>query len=531
MLEMPRHIPITDRLSAIRPVRDLLSPFASRMSDTPLFSLFATLAREVGDYTLSGTTGTSSTAIESNTHGTDHATFTEILAEDVATLSTEGNDQAGQYEMSESGTRSDNFVDDGTDSSGAFHVTEGSSGSFDSTTTGDGNNGATSVVETSNTGYSVTQTVSGSNPFTLTESGLDSMTATESGDAVTGDYTRTENGTDIYTLGETGTLSGAFSNTATGTDGYASTETGNHAMQTYARTTTGGGAWTRTVSGGTLTSGGGTNGYTLTESGDSAAGHFSQSETGTDRYGLVQKFDDVSNANGGSTPGNVTFHSQGLPFRDPPNEGQEPKKEKDPQDQKEKDRAFVAEVIKNLNRHPEAKKLLDDFLSHSKFAEVAPHNLGKGSTGAAYNPFLHTIVIDPAVVKDVDIATGQLIFELMRWKYLKKQEEIEQQVIDGKIKDADEFGKQSETLAYEMNKEASRIAREGQKSGYAKGVDCFGHAFLEGITVWGFTLQKGVVWSTLDMYLELAKKYPEEKPHTDQVKENFLRLQPKKDKK
>ena len=273
---------------------------------------------QTGDYTLSGTTGTSSTAIESNTHGTDTATFTEILAEDVATLSTEGNDQAGQYEMSESGTRSDNFVDDGTNATGSFHVTEGSSGSFDSTTTGDDNNGATSVVETSNTGYSVTQTVSGSNPFTMTENGTETATANETDDSVTGDYTRTENGTDVYTLGETGTLSGAFSDTVTGTDGYASTETGNHAMQTYARTTTGGGTWTRTASGGTLTSGNGTNGYTLTESGDSAAGHFSQSETGTDRYGLVEKFDDVSsNANGAATPGNVTFHSHGLPFRDP----------------------------------------------------------------------------------------------------------------------------------------------------------------------------------------------------------------------
>ncbi len=272
---------------------------------------------EMGDYTLSGTTGTSSTAIESNTHGTDTATFTEILAEDVATLSTEGNDQAGQYEMSESGTRSDNFVDDGTDSSGTFHVTEGSSGSFESTTTGDDNNGATSVVETSNTGYSVTQTVSGSNPFTMTENGTETATATETGDSVTGDYTRTENGTDVYTLGESGTLSGAFSDNVTGTDGYASTETGNHAMQTYGRTTTGGGTWTRTASGGTLTSGSGTNGYTLTESGDQSAGHFSQSETGTDRYGLVEKFDDVSNANGASTPGNVTFHANGLPFRDP----------------------------------------------------------------------------------------------------------------------------------------------------------------------------------------------------------------------
>jgi hypothetical protein len=31
----------------------------------------------------------------------------------------------------------------------------------------------------------------------------------------------------------------------------------------------------------------------------------------------VEQFDDVSNATGGTTPGNVTFHTHGLPWRDP----------------------------------------------------------------------------------------------------------------------------------------------------------------------------------------------------------------------
>jgi hypothetical protein len=152
----------------------------------------------------------------------------------------------------------------------------------------------------------------------MTENGHDTGTTNETDDSVTGTYTKTGSGTDVYTLGETGTIgTGAFTDTVTGTDGYNSTETGNHAMQTYTSTTTGGGSWTRVDSGGTLSSGSGINAYTLTESGDQAAAHFSQSETGTDRYGLVEKFDDVSNANGGTTPGNVTFHAEGLPFRDP----------------------------------------------------------------------------------------------------------------------------------------------------------------------------------------------------------------------
>jgi hypothetical protein len=219
--------------------------------------------------------------------------------------------------LSESGIRTANFVDDGTDASGGFHVTETSTGTFDRTTTGDSNSGATQIDETSSTDYTVTEIISGTSAFTMIETGTDAPTTTETDDTVTGDYSIIGSGTDLYTLGESGTLGGVFSDLVTGTDVYASTETGNHTEQTYDRTTTGGGDWVRTASGGTLASGSGTNGYTLTESGDQAAGHFSQSEMGRDRYGLVQSFDDVSNANGGATPGNVTFHSHGLAFRDP----------------------------------------------------------------------------------------------------------------------------------------------------------------------------------------------------------------------
>ena len=73
---------------------------------------------------------------------------------------------------------------------------------------------------------------------------------------------------------------------------------------------------TRTASG-AATGGSGTNSYTLVESGDALVGSFSQSETGTDRYGLVEAFDNVANDASGNTPGNVNFHGVGLPFRDP----------------------------------------------------------------------------------------------------------------------------------------------------------------------------------------------------------------------
>ena len=135
---------------------------------------------------------------------------------------------------------------------------------------------------------------------------------------MTGAFTRNETGTDLYTLSESGTLSGSgtFAETVTGTDAYSINDVGNTALQTDVSTTTGGGAWTRTASG-AATAGSGTNGYTLVESGDALVGSFSQSETGTDRYGLVEAFDNVANDASGNTPGNVSFHSVGLPFRDP----------------------------------------------------------------------------------------------------------------------------------------------------------------------------------------------------------------------
>ena len=197
-----------------------------------------------GESTMSGTEGTSSTAIETNAHGSYGATFTEILASN-DTLSQSSDDQAGEYTLSQSGSNSANFVDDGTDADGTFHVTEGSAGSFSSDTLGDSNNADYTTTATTSTGYSYSEIVSGSSPFTETENGSITATSTETGDQVTGAYTRNETGTDLYTLTESGTLSGTgtFAETVTGTDNYSVNDVGNTALQTDVTTTTGGGAW------------------------------------------------------------------------------------------------------------------------------------------------------------------------------------------------------------------------------------------------------------------------------------------------
>jgi hypothetical protein len=281
---------------------------------------------QTGEYALTGGGGSTSTAVEVLSHGGYGTTFTETLTDD-STRSEGGNEQSGEYSLSEGGTRAADFVDDGVSSGGdTFHVTEGSSGTYSRTKVGNTAAGDYSLTETSDTGYSWTEVEAGSlSEFTLSGSGDDSATAAESGDTLTGEFTSSENGTDLYTLVESGDNGGgSLTESVTGTDIYSSSGSGNRDRGSFDGTTTGGGDWTRISSGAgaVLASGSGTNGYTLTESDDSLAGHFSQTRGGTDRYGLLDYFGDVSNSGPGATPGNVTFHSHGLPFRDPgPMEG------------------------------------------------------------------------------------------------------------------------------------------------------------------------------------------------------------------
>jgi hypothetical protein len=266
-----------------------------------------------GTYVVSGSYDNSSTAIETINDPAQQATFTEILAES-GTNGGSGNDVTGDYTLTQTGGSSANFADRGTDPIGSFNVTEGSTETFVRGTIGNQPDGSYTQTDNSTDNYSMTQVVSGSNSFTLTESGTDGGTSTESGNQVTGDYTIISGGTDSYTLQEQYQNSGQFT-TVTGTDTYSGSESGNHAAQTYNRTTSGGGNYVEITVNGTRILG--TNAYTLVEAGDARAGHFSQVKYGTDRYGLLPLFNDVSNAVSGASPGNVTFHSHGLPFRDP----------------------------------------------------------------------------------------------------------------------------------------------------------------------------------------------------------------------
>ena len=57
--------------------------------------------------------------------------------------------------------------------------------------------------------------------------------------------------------------------------------------------------------------------YTVTANDDALSGVLSQSETGSDRYSLLETFNNVANTSSGSTPGNMNFSTFGQPFVDP----------------------------------------------------------------------------------------------------------------------------------------------------------------------------------------------------------------------
>ncbi len=176
------------------------------------------------------------------------------------------------------------------------------------------------MIERATINHTATQVLAGSQPFTLIGNGVDTSTGTLSANGVTGETNKTATGQDIYTLTETGTATGGnYNQTLRGTDNYLESNSGNTQAQISSGSITGGGTWTRTSSGSgsTLASGNGTNNYTHSTMANELAGIFGQSQTGQTRYQLVQRFEDVSNANSGTTPGHTKFSPVGLPFRDP----------------------------------------------------------------------------------------------------------------------------------------------------------------------------------------------------------------------
>ena len=278
-----------------------------------------------GNYSLSGTEGTTSTAIES-ANGGGWDSYTEILT-DSATESEQGNSNFGEYTLVENGTRTSSFDDEGGGGGGviAYTISESTTGSYNRTTTVDESMGETIIEATTNTDYTLSQEsiTSLEVNYVISETGQENGALLEVEDTVTGDYSQFTDGSDSYTLCESGHVNFVYpvllySQQVTGSENYGTGEQGNLDQQTSTMTSIGSGTYTRVSSASAaLASGSGDYGYTLQEIGNAAAGQFTQNESGTDRYGLVDRFDNVSNSASGK-PGNISYNANGVPFTDPP---------------------------------------------------------------------------------------------------------------------------------------------------------------------------------------------------------------------
>lgn len=284
-----------------------------------------------GNYSLSGTEGTTSTAIESaNSPLTGWDSYTEILT-DSATESEQGNSNFGEYTLVENGTQTSSFDDEGGGGGGviAYTISESTTGSYNRTTTVDESMGETIIEATTNTDYTLSQEsiTSLEVNYVISETGQENGALLEVEDTVTGDYSQFTDGSDSYTLCESGHVNFVspvllYSQQVTGSENYGTGEQGNLDQQTSTMTSIGSGTYTRVSSAeARLASGSGDYSYTLQEMGNAAAGQFTQNESGTDRYGLVDHFDNVSNSASGK-PGNITYNANGVPFTDPNDEKQ-----------------------------------------------------------------------------------------------------------------------------------------------------------------------------------------------------------------
>ena len=82
-----------------------------------------------------GTSGSTSTAVETAVHGANAATFTEFLG-DSGSVVESGNGGAGYYTLTQAGTRTAGFADRGTTGGNTFGVAESSHGSYTDATVG-----------------------------------------------------------------------------------------------------------------------------------------------------------------------------------------------------------------------------------------------------------------------------------------------------------------------------------------------------------------------------------------------------------
>ena len=234
-----------------------------------------------------------------------------------------GNSIFGDYTQTSNTTTTTTLDDSGSDAAGVFTVNSTDTAASTAEQTGNSISGDYTTTTSTTDSYNVTQTNAdpSGNTATWTETGTNTSNGQETGNQAPGTYTHSSNGDDNYTLTEEGTNSaGDFHETINGSDIWNLNETGDTPNQTFSRTISDTGTYSLDDSGAgaTISSGDGSYSFTVQENGSWRAGSITQTETGSDRYELLQGFNNIADAGDGSGPGHLGFSPFGTPFIDPP---------------------------------------------------------------------------------------------------------------------------------------------------------------------------------------------------------------------
>jgi hypothetical protein len=151
----------------------------------------------------------------------------------------------------------------------------------------------------------------GSDNYDLSGGGTNTYSQTTSENSLTGQSSTTGGGSDAYSLTQTGASGGSgggsrsYTLTLVGTDAYTLNNTDNAQIGTVSDITTGGGAYTLsetgTDSGTPFTTGStGNTGFSQTQAGNLVDGQITLSQSGTNRYNLLEQFNNPSEAGQGA---------------------------------------------------------------------------------------------------------------------------------------------------------------------------------------------------------------------------------------
>jgi hypothetical protein len=296
------------------------SSFGVDSRDSSNVSLTQSGNELTGLYTATTTTARSTAVQENGTNPAGNYSLNQTTTVN-ATQSASGNAVTGAYAIQTVTQTQIGLADQGVNATGTFNLTESDTDNTTDNETGNsitgGYSDAQHVVSTYAT--SLTSNAAQTN-FVLSTSGTNTYDVAQTGSDLDDSYTKHVTGNDSYQMSETGNnnIGGnqqAFNETVNGTDTYTSDETGI-GTKVLSRTEAGNGAYQRTDNGpgAQLPNGNGNIAYSVQESGDYRTGDLTLQKNGTDRYDLLEQFNDGSTTGNGNPLGTVDFTPYGNPF-------------------------------------------------------------------------------------------------------------------------------------------------------------------------------------------------------------------------